>query len=89
VIRVKFPTPTVEDGKKLVKLTKEMLEETKVALRNIRREDIKKVKDDKNNSKLSEDEAKKIEEEIQEVLKSMEEEVEKIYERKEKEIMEN
>jgi ribosome recycling factor len=66
-----------------------MLEETKVALRNIRREDIKKVKDDKNNSKLSEDEAKKIEEEIQEVLKSMEEEVEKIYERKEKEIMEN
>lgn len=89
VIRVKFPTPTLEERKKLVKVVKGMLEETKVALRNIRRDDIKVVKDQKNNSSLSEDEAKKIEEEIQDTLKQMEEEAEKIYERKEKEIMES
>ncbi|KUK80268.1 MAG: Ribosome-recycling factor, partial [Petrotoga mobilis] len=68
---------------------KEMLEETKVALRNIRRDDIKKVKETKNDGSLSEDEAKKIEDEIQDILKEKEEEAEKIFQRKEKEIMES
>ncbi len=66
-----------------------MLEETKVALRNIRRDDIKKVKEIKNEGSLSEDEAKKMEDEIQEILKEKEEDAEKIFQRKEKEIMES
>jgi ribosome recycling factor len=89
VVRVSFPNPTIEERRKLVKAVKEMLEETKVALRNIRRDDIKKVKEIKNDGSLSEDEAKKMEEEIQEILKEKEEEAEKIFQRKEKEIMES
>lgn len=89
VVRVSFPNPTIEERKKLVKGVKEMLEETKIALRNIRRDDIKKIKEDLNSSVLSEDEAKKMEDEIQEILKENEEEAEKIFQKKEKEIMES
>ncbi len=89
VVRVSFPNPTIEERRKLVKAVKEMLEETKVALRNIRRDDIKKVKEIKNEGSLSEDEAKKMEDEIQEILKEKEEDAEKIFQRKEKEIMES
>lgn len=89
VVRVNFPSPTVEDRRKWVRLAKDMMEETKIALRNIRRDDIKKVKELKENGDIPEDEAKKIEEEIQEVLKKHEEKSEEIFQHKEKEIMES
>jgi ribosome recycling factor len=89
VVRVNFPSPTVEDRRKWVKHAKDMMEDTKIALRNIRRDDLKKVKEHKENGDIPEDEAKKIEEEIQEVLKNHEAKAEEIFQHKEKEIMDS
>ncbi|HOO75881.1 MAG: ribosome recycling factor [Thermotogae bacterium] len=89
VVRVAFPSPTGEDRKKWVKHAKDMMEETKIALRNIRRDDIKKVKDDQKSSLISEDESKKAEEEITKILKEYEEKSEAVFAKKEKEIMES
>jgi len=82
IVRVNFPSPTVEDRRKWVKHAKDMMEDTKIALRNIRRDDIKKVKEDKENGEIPEDEAFKIEEEIQQVLKDHEKKAEEIFEHK-------
>jgi len=89
VIRVAFPTPTGEDRKKWVKKAKEQVEETKIALRNIRRDDLKKIKDDQKNSKITEDESKKAEEDITKVLKEYEDKCDLLFAKKEKEIMES
>jgi len=89
VIRVSFPTPTGEDRKKWVKKAKEQVEETKIALRNIRRDDLKKIKDDQKNSKITEDESKKAEEDITKVLKEYEDKCDLLFTKKEKEIMES
>jgi len=88
-VRVSFPAPTGEDRKKWVKVAKEMMEETKIALRNIRREDIKKVKEDQKNGELPEDTAKKIEDEIQKILKEHEDKADHVFHKKEKEILES
>ncbi|MDN5343568.1 ribosome recycling factor [Oceanotoga sp. DSM 15011] len=89
VVRVNFPAPTVEDRKKWVKIAKDMLEDTKVSLRNIRRDELKLVKEDKDNGDLPEDDAKKVEDEIQNILKDHEKKVDEIFAKKEKEIMES
>lgn len=89
LVRINFPSPTGEDRKKWVKHAKEMMEDTKVALRNIRRDDVKKVKEEKEDGSIPEDEAFKIEEEIQQVLKDHEKKAEEVFEHKEKEIMES
>jgi len=58
-------------------------------LRNIRRDDLKKVKEHKENGDIPEDEAIRIEEDIQEVLKNHEAKTEEVFKHKEKEIMDS
>ena len=89
VVRVKFPNPTVEDRKKWVKHAKELSEDFKIALRNIRREDMKIVKEKQKNGEIPEDDAKKLEEEIQKILKEHEHKIDEVFHKKEKEIMES
>ena len=88
VVRVNFPSPTTEDRKKWVKKAKEMLEDTKVALRNERREAVKIIKEKQKSGEIPEDDAKKIEEDIQKTLKDYENKAEELFKEKEKEIME-
>lgn len=89
VVRVKFPNPTVEDRKKWVKHAKDLAEEMKIALRNIRREDIKVIKEKQKNGEIPEDDAKKLEDEIQNILKEHEKKIDEVFHKKEKEIMES
>nr|WP_206528187.1 ribosome recycling factor [Marinitoga sp. 38H-ov] len=89
VVRVKFPNPTVEDRRKWVKHAKELAEEMKIALRNIRREDIKVIKEKQKNGEIPEDDAKKLEDEIQNILKEHENKIDEVFHKKEKEIMES
>lgn len=87
IIRIPIPPMTEERRKELVKLIKKMGEESKVALRNRRRdanEEIKKLEKEKN---ISQDEAKKMMDQIQKKTDEKSAEIDKIIGAKEKEIL--
>lgn len=88
VIRLAIPPLTEERRKELVKVVRKRAEESRVALRNIRRdilEDIKKMQKEKS---LSEDEIKRWNEEVQKITDSYIKKVDDMLSHKEKEIME-
>ena len=65
VLRMPFPQLTEEDRKKIVKDVKKAGEETKVAIRSIRRDAMEKYKAMKKNNEITEDDLKDCEEQIQ------------------------
>lgn len=87
VIRLIVPELTEETRKNLVKNVKKAGEDTKVAVRSIRRDCNDKIKALKKNNEISEDELKKAEDDIQKRTDNFVKEIEKIIEAKEKEIM--
>lgn len=87
VIRLVVPELTEETRKNLVKNVKKAGEETKVAIRSIRRDANEKIKSLKKDGDLSEDEIKKSEDNVQKKTDSYIKEVENIVLAKEKEIM--
>ena len=87
VIRLSFPELTEERRKEIVKDVKKMAEETKVAVRNVRREGIDKFKADQKAGDITEDDLKNAENEIQKLTDKYVEEADKIAEKKEKEVM--
>jgi len=87
-IRLNLPTLTEERRKDLVKLVNNRLEETRISIRNIRREMIKDLKEFEQEKMISEDEEKIGEEELQKFTDHYIDEINKIGERKEKEILE-
>ncbi|MCD6450696.1 MAG: ribosome recycling factor [Thermotogaceae bacterium] len=88
IIRLVFPTPTTEQREKWVKKAKEIVEEGKIAVRNIRRDSMKKIKDRKNEGEIPEDDAKRLEEEVQKITDEYIEKLDELFKKKEKEIME-
>jgi ribosome recycling factor len=87
VIRLSFPELTEERRKDLVKDVRKLSEESKVAIRNIRRDEMDLVKTQLKNSEISEDEAKADENEIQKKTDDYVAKIEEITTKKEKEIM--
>jgi ribosome recycling factor len=88
VIRLPIPALTEERRHDLVKVVKKMSEESKVSVRNIRRdanEEVKKLEKDK---KISEDESKKAHDRIQEITDKYIVQIDEVLKKKEKEIME-
>ncbi len=88
IIRISVPPLTEERRKDLVKLVKKMAEEARVAIRNVRRDAIEKLKAQKKNKELSEDEMYKLQDKVQEITDEHIKEVDKILSEKEKEILE-
>lgn len=68
VIRLVFPQLTEERRKELTKQVKKYTEEAKVAMRNIRRDGMDYVKALKKKSEITEDEQKKAEKDLQDML---------------------
>ena len=87
VIRLSFPELTEERRKDLVKDVRKLSEESKVAIRNIRRDEMDLVKTQLKNSEISEDEAKADENKIQKKTDDYVSKIEEITTKKEKEIM--
>ena len=87
VIRLLVPELTGERRKELCKQVKKMVEEGKVAIRNIRRDAMEGIKKMKKDSTITEDDQKVAEKELQKVTDTHIEELEKIGAEKEKEIM--
>ena len=87
VIRLVFPALTEERRKELVKQVKKMAEDSKVAVRNIRRDGMDVLKKMKNNKELSEDEHAVCEKEVDKVISEAIEKIEKLCADKEKDIL--
>ena len=87
VIRLVFPQLTEERRKDLVKQTKKYAEDAKVAMRNIRRDGMDYVKKLKKNSEITEDDQKKAEKDLQDLLDKNIKRVDSAYAAKEKELM--
>ena len=88
VLRLTLPQLSGEQRKKYAAKVKEMCEESRVALRNSRR-DLNKMADQaKKDGDLTEDENKKLHDEIQKLLKEAEGNVDVILEKKTKEVTE-
>jgi len=88
IVRINIPPLTEERRKELVKVTKRMEEECKVALRNIRRDANEQLKTAKKDKAVSEDEQFKLQEEVQKLMDKSIEKAEEIIKTKEKEILE-
>jgi ribosome recycling factor len=88
VIRLNLPPLNEERRRDLMKHVNNRLEESRVALRNIRRDVIKDMKDLEKEKLISEDELETAESDLQELTHTKVDEVEVIGNRKEKEIME-
>lgn len=87
VIRLVFPALTEERRKELVKQIKKMAEDSKVAVRNIRRDGMDAIKKMKNNKELSEDEHAICEKEIDKSISETIEKIDKLCADKEKDIL--
>lgn len=88
VIRLNIPPLTEERRRSLVKVLHNRMEEARVALRNVRRDLIKDLREFEHEKLISEDELETAEEELQKLTDRFVVEVEEIGTRKEKEIME-
>jgi ribosome recycling factor len=88
VIRLNLPPLTEERRRELVKLCHHRSEESRVAMRNVRRDLIKDLREFEAEKLISEDDLKQGEEELQKITDRLIEEINTISQRKEKEIME-
>lgn len=87
VIRIPLAPMTEERRKEMVKLIKKMGEDTKVAMRNSRREANEEVKKQEKAKTLTEDDSKKVQELVQKKTDEKTAEVDKVIAAKEKEIL--
>jgi ribosome recycling factor len=88
VIRIPFPPLTEDRRKELVKVVKHRTEEARVAIRNIRRDELHGVEKLEKDGEVSQDEAKRAHEQLQKITDQHIERADQMGERKEAEILE-
>ncbi len=88
VIRINIPKLTEERRKELSKLASEKAEEARISIREIRREGIEELEELENESKISEDNYYRGEENMQELHDDYIEEINEMLENKKEKIME-
>ena len=88
VIRLIFPPLTEDRRKEIVKDVQHVAEDTKVQIRNVRRDTIEKLKGMKKSGELTEDDLKLAEKKTQELTDKFVKKVDKISADKQKEILE-
>ncbi len=87
LIRIPFPSLTEDKRREIVKSVKKLGEDTKIAIRNIRRDQNEIIKKSEKDKELSEDDSKKYQQEVQTVTDRYIKEIDKIIDAKEKELM--
>lgn len=88
IVRVNFPMLTEERRREYTKDAKKLLEETKIAMRNSRRDCLETFKTMKKNSEISEDDLASLEKEVQKTLDGFTMRADSACEKKIAEIME-
>lgn len=87
LIRLVFPELTEERRKELVKIVRKKAEESKVAVRSIRREANETIKKDCKDGTITEDDQKRMEEKAQKATDNAIKEIDRIAAEKEKELL--
>jgi len=88
VIRINIPMLTEERRKQMVKIVHATTEESKVAVRNIRRDALSQTRDLTNKKEISEDDERRAGHEVEALTKKYVDEAEKIGKAKEQEVLE-
>lgn len=88
VIRLNIPALTEERRRDLVKVVRAKLEEGHIAVRNIRRNGLAKLRQDEKDKSISQDDSRRIQSQLQELTDSIIEEMGLIAKDKESEVME-
>jgi len=86
-IRLNLPTPTEERRKELVKMVGTKSEESRITIRNIRRDIIRDLREFEDENLITEDDLHRGQEKIQEITDHFIDQVDTLSERKENEIM--
>ena len=87
-IRLNLPQLTEERRRDLVRIVKHRVEEARVAVRNVRRDNIKDLREFENEKLISEDDLKLGQDELQKITDGFVDAINSISERKEKEVLE-
>ena len=88
LIRLRVPPLSEERRKQMVSRAKEVAEESRISMRNIRRDANKHIDTSKKDGDLSEDDQSRYKDQVQEVLKTVEKQVDADLKRKTEELME-
>ena len=88
MVRIPIPPLTEERRKDLAKMVRKMAEDARVAVRNVRRESIEKLKEMEKKKEISEDQIKRGQERIQKETDAFIKKVDEILKTKEQEILE-
>ena len=88
VIRLSFPVLTEERRKEYVKVVKNMAEDGRVAIRNVRRDARKQLETAEKNSEFSKDDLERAEKELDKFTQDHIEQIDKAFARKEQELLE-
>lgn len=87
LVRVPVPPLTTERRQQIVKLLGEKIEDCRIALRNIRQDALKDVKNAKNNKEITEDDQKRTEKQLDVMMSNFQAKIAAATTSKEKEIM--
>ncbi|MFZ1301726.1 MAG: ribosome recycling factor [Candidatus Microsaccharimonas sp.] len=87
LIRVPIPPLTEERRKQIVKQTSEKVEEARIAIRNVRQDAIKEIKRLKDAKEISEDDQKRSEKAIEDLISDLNSQLDSLFKDKEKEIL--
>ena len=88
IIRLTLPSLTEERRKQLAKVVRQIAESARVAVRNVRHEAINKLRAMEKEKKISEDDAKRQQNEIQKMTDRFIQRVDELLKKKEQEILE-
>jgi len=86
-IMIKIPPMTEERRKEIVKVVKKELEEAKIKVRNVRHDYLKDIKKDFDEKLITEDEKKRFEKELEDIVKQYNKKLEDMAKAKEEQIM--
>ena len=88
IVRIPIPPLTEERRKDLVKVVRKMAEDARIAVRNIRREGIERIKEKEKRKEISEDMMKRWQDKVQKETDGFIKKVDEILKAKEQEILE-
>lgn len=87
VVRVPVPALTEERRKQMVKVASEKVEEVRIALRNVRQDALKEAKRMKDAKDISEDDQKRIQQEIDGLMSDFQVKIDAAFKQKEQDIL--
>ena len=87
VVRVPIPPLTEDRRRDMVKQAGEKVEDARIALRNIRQEALKEAKRLKDSKDLSEDDYKRVEKEVDQLMRDFQAKIDEVFKAKEQEVM--